>query len=216
MTYNILVMGAAGGIGRQVVEQALASGHHVTAVLRHPAKLPLSHAHLELIQGDILHPETYEGHLGSQDVVISAIGVSGGMFGDKPTRLYSEGNATLLGAMRRRGVRRLYVISATAIEVSPVLPLFVRLVEKYVIQKLLRHMYADLRRLEALVRESDADWTIVRPPQLSDKALTGKYRVCVNGFLRNCLNISRADVAHFMLQHVRDTGMYRGTVEIGY
>ena len=213
---NVFVIGAAGGIGRQAVEQALASGHRVTAVLRHPAKLPLTHPRLELVTGDILHPGTYERRLERQDLVISAIGAAGGLFSDKPTTLYSQGNAVLLEAMRRRGALRVYVISATAIEVSPVLPPFIRFIEKYVIQRLLRHMYADLRAMEAVVRESPLDWTIVRPPQLSDKPLTGRYRFSVNGLLKNCLHISRADVAHFMLENAGNERIFRAMVEVGY
>jgi uncharacterized protein YbjT (DUF2867 family) len=92
----------------------------------------------------------------------------------------------------------------------------VRFLAKYVLQKLLRHMYADLRAMERLVRESDANWTIVRPPRLTDKPLTGRYRWSVNGFLHNCLSISRADVAHFILHHITDESTYKGVVEIGY
>jgi hypothetical protein len=77
-------------------------------------------------------------------------------------------------------------------------------------------MYADLRAMERLIRESDANWTIVRPPRLTDKPATGRYRWSVNSWLRNALSISRADVAHFMLHHLQDESTYRGVVEIAY
>jgi putative NADH-flavin reductase len=216
MGSSILVIGANGGIGRQAVETALASGFHVTAVLRDPSKLSLVHPDLEIVKGNILQPAEFESHLQGKAAVISAIGVKGGLTHDKPTTLYSQGNFRLLEAMRRKGIKRVFFISASAVEISPVLPFVVRLVAKYVIQKLLRHMYSDLRAMERLVRQSEADWTIIRPPRLTDKPATGKYRWSVNNFLRNCLSISRADVAHFMLHHINDTSTYNGIVEIGY
>jgi putative NADH-flavin reductase len=213
---SLLVIGANGGIGRQTVQAALDAGHHVTALLRDPSKLPLTHPNLELIRADILQPETYEGRLAGKDAVISAIGVRGGLSGDKPTTLYSQGNHRLLGAMKKAGVKRVFFISASAIEISPVLPLVARLAAKYIVQKLLRHMYSDLRAMERLVSESEADWTIIRPPRLTDGPATGHYRWSVNSFLRNCLRISRGDVAHFMIHHIGDEATYRGVIEIGY
>jgi putative NADH-flavin reductase len=213
---TVLVLGANGGIGRQVVEEALALGHRVVAVLRTPSKLGLTHALLTIVKGDVLEPATFEEYLSPTTVVFSTVGASGGMFGDKPTVVYSEGARNLLEAMQRRGARRAFFISASAIEISPVLPAFVRWVAKNVIQKLLRHMYADLRIMEDRVKKSGLDWTIVRPPQLTDKPLTGQYRFAVNSFLRNCLKISRADVAHFMLHHAGDRGTFRSVVEVGY
>jgi putative NADH-flavin reductase len=216
MKKNILVIGANGGIGRQTVEAALASGFQVTAILRDPSRLPLVHPNLEIVRGDILEPAGFQAHLRDKDAVISAIGVKGGLTHDEPTTLYSEGNLRLLAVMRQAGTKRVFFISASAVEISPLLPFIVKLVAKYVLQKLLRHMYADLRAMERLIRESEADWTIVRPPRLLDKPATGKYRWSVNAFLRNCLSISRADVAHFMLHHIDDTSTYMGIVEIGY
>ena len=213
---NILIIGANGGIGRKTVEIALAEGFRVTAVLRDPSRLPLEHPNLEKVKGDILQAEGFKDRLKDQDAVISAIGVKGGLMHDEPTTLYSQGNFRLLEAMKRVGVKRVFFISASAVEISPVLPLIVRLAARYVLQKLLRHMYADLRAMEGVVRESDADWTIVRPPRLTDKSATGRYRWCVNSWLRNALSISRADVAHFMLHHIHDESTYKGVVEIGY
>jgi putative NADH-flavin reductase len=216
MKNSILVIGAGGGIGRKTVETALALDFQVTAILRDPSRLSLTHPNLEIVKGDIMEPEGFQSHLQGKDAVISAIGVKSGLKDDEPTTLYSRGNFRLLEAMRKVGVRRVFLISASAVEISPVLPLVVRLLAKYVLQKLLRHMYADLRAMEKLVRESDADWTIVRPPRLIDKPATGKYRWSVNSFLRNALTISRGDVAHFMLHHINDEVTYRGLVEIGY
>jgi putative NADH-flavin reductase len=213
---RVLVAGANGGIGRQTVEQALESGHRVRALVRNLANLPLVHPSLEIVKGDLLQPGTFERYLENMDVVISAIGVSGGLGADKPTTLYSQGNANLLAAMRENGVGRVFFISASAIEISPVLPFFVRLAEKYILQKLLRHMYADIRVMEKIIKESAADWTIIRPPRLTGKPATGRYRIAINHFLKNCLSISRGDVAHFMIHNATNAAIRHATIEIAY
>lgn len=214
---NILIIGAAGGIGRQATELALAANHRVTAVLRDPTKLPLKHPNLAIVKGDILRRDTFEKYLPGTDLVISAIGVSGsGLGNDKPTTLYSAGAATLIAAMKQTGVKRVFFISASAIEISPALPSYVRFAEKYILQKLLKHMYADLREMEELVKENDLSWTIIRPPRLTDKPATGHYRTAINSFLKNSLKISRGDVAHFMINNAFNEKTYKGIVEIGY
>jgi len=210
---NILVAGANGGIGKQAVEIALQAGHKVTALLRNPAKLPITHANLQLVKGDVMHPETFEDYLEGKDAVISALGTN---TVNKPTILYSEGNKNLLKAMKNKGIRRAFFISASALEISPVLPFYVRFAEKYIVQKILKHMYDDLRIMEKLVKEANMDWTIMRPPRLTDKPVTGQYRFALNSFLKNCLSISRADVAHFMINSITNEATYRTTIEIGY
>ena len=212
---NLLIIGANGGIGRQAVDQALSAGHQVTALVRNPAKLPLTHPNLKIVQADVTRPLSLSNLFAGHDVIISAIGVSGG-FSDPPTSLYSQGALNILREMKQSGLRRAFFISASAVETNPLLPFFVRLASKYIIQKLLSNMYADLRLMEKLVKESDVDWTIVRPPRLTDSKLTGNYRIAVNRFLKNGMKISRADTAHFMLSHIQSGDMFRSVVEIGY
>jgi putative NADH-flavin reductase len=77
-------------------------------------------------------------------------------------------------------------------------------------------MYDDLRKMEKLVKKSDSTWTIMRPPQLTDKPVTGNYRFAINNFLKNCLSISRADVAHFIINNIGNEATYKTTIEIGY
>jgi putative NADH-flavin reductase len=209
---RLLIIGANGGIGRQCVEAALAAGHHVTALLRNPANLPLTHPHLQIVKGDILDPATFSTCLEKTQAVISAIGVKG----TKPTTLYSRGNAIILQEMKKAGIKRAFFISASAVEISPVLPFYVKLAAKYIVQKILRHMYADLRKMEAEIKESDANWTIIRPPRLTDQPATGHYRFSINSFLPNCLKISRADVAHFIIANITNKATYKSTIEIAY
>lgn len=212
---NLLIIGANGGIGRQAVDQALSAGHRVTALVRNPAKLPLNHPSLKIVQADVTQPLSLLNLFVGHDVIISTIGVSVG-FSDPPTNLYSQGVLNILREMKQSGIRRVFFISASAVETNPLLPYFVRLASKYIVQKLLANMYADLRLMENLVKETELDWTIVRPPRLTDSKLTGNYRMAVNRFLKNGLKISRADTAHFMLSHIQSADMFRSVVEIGY
>ncbi|HLA57525.1 MAG TPA: SDR family oxidoreductase [Puia sp.] len=212
---NLLIIGANGGIGRQTVDQALSAGHQVTALARNPAKLPLTHSNLKIVQADVTQPLSLSNLFAGHDVIISAIGVSGG-FSDRPTSLYSQGVLNILREMKQSGLRRAFFISASAVETNPLLPFFVRLASKYIVQKLLANMYADLRLMEGLIKETELDWTIVRPPRLTDSKLTGNYRMAVNRFLKNGLKISRADTAHFMLSHIQSEDIFRSVVEIGY
>lgn len=212
--YRILIIGSNGGIGRQCVEQALQAGHNVTALVRNPVNLTLAHPKLSVVKGDITLPGSYEKYFSEQDVVISALGVKGGLLGDKPTTLYSQGAVNILQAMQKYDVKRAFFISASAVEISPVLPFYVRFVAKYILQKLLKHMYADLRLMEQAVKASTVNYTIIRPPQLTNKPVAGRYRIAINHFMKNVLKISRADVAHFMLTHIADTATYKATVEV--
>jgi len=214
--YKLVIVGANGGIGRQCVEHAHQAGHLVTAILRNPAKLAIEHPNLKKVSGDVMQPGAFENNFENQDAVISAIGVAGGFGSDKPTALYSQGNANVLKAMEQKGIKRMFLISASAIEISPVLPFYIRLIEKYVVQKLLKHMYTDLLKMEAVIKSSNISWTIIRPPQLTNQAVTGTYRIAINTFLKNCLKISRADVAHFIFNNVANRDTYQATVEIGY
>jgi putative NADH-flavin reductase len=96
------------------------------------------------------------------------------------------------------------------------LPWYVRLAAKYILQKILKQMYADLLRMESMVKKSGVDWTIIRPPRLTNKPATGQYRYAANKFLKNALSISRADLAHFIINHVHDEAINHATVEIAY
>ena len=206
----ILVIGANGGIGLQTVDQALAAGYHVRALVRNPANLTLTHPNLEIIKGDVLHPETYAAHLARVDAVISALGVRH----NKPTTLYSQGNAILLQQMQLAGASRIFCISASGLDVNPTHSVIVRWLTKNVLQKILRNMYADLRLMEKLIKQSEVDWTIIRPPRLTNKPATGHHRIAIDQTLDKAYAIARADVAHFMLNNIFNPTTFGATVEI--
>ena len=94
--------------------------------------------------------------------------------------------------------------------------LFIRWATKNILQRILRHMYADLERMEHLVKDSDLNWSIVRPPRLTYGVRQGKYRVAIGGFVKNGQKISRADVADFIVNILADKDTFRKTVELAY
>src|SRR5437764_1203871 len=109
---KLVVFGATGGIGAQVVQQALAAGHEVTAVARRPEAITLRHECLKVVQGDVLDAESVRKAVMGKDVVVSAVGAR-----DRgPTTVYSQGNANILQAMQAAHVRRIFCISASGLD----------------------------------------------------------------------------------------------------
>jgi uncharacterized protein YbjT (DUF2867 family) len=203
---NIIVFGSTGGIGRQVVAQALEAGHRVTAVARRPDQLAIQHERLKVVRGDSLEPASFQQALTGQDAVVSALGI----VTKEATVFYSSSMRNIMAAMQAAGVRRLLCVSAGATDPGG----WQRWIIKPILWRLYRGMYTDLLRMEAGVKASGLDWTIVRPPRLLDKPRTGRYQVGVNRHLMFGNNIARGDVADFMLTHLTDPAMYGATVEL--
>jgi len=208
---RVLIFGATGGTGRQLVEQALERNHPVTAFVRDPAKLPLRHPLLQVVQGDIQRSETIDAAIPGHESVLSALGTRS----LRPTTLLSDAAQQIVRTMEAQGVRRLLWESSLGIgETRGQLGL---LYNWLLIPLLLRHVFADKERQEQILRSSSLDWTIVQPAALTDGPRTGAYRVgheaCTG---RLFPRISRADVAHFMLEELTTRAHVRQTVAICY
>lgn len=206
---NVIVFGSTGGIGRESVRQALDAGHTVTAVARRPNAIEINHPRLTVVKGDAMQPDTLTAPMQGQDAVISALGIAK----EGPTTLYSQGVSNIITAMRAAGVRRILCISASGLDPGP---WWQRVFAKPLLWRAFNGMYSDLVRMEALVQASGLDWTVVRPPRLSDKPRTGKYQVAVNAHLKSGFTLSRADTADYMVRHLDDRATYCGVVEIAY
>lgn len=204
---KLVIFGATGGTGRQLVEQGLAAGHTVAAVVRRPDALALHHPRLTVVRGDVLNLDSLRESLAGQDAVISALGTRG----RAPTTLYSAGLANITHAMQEAHVRRLLCVSAGGLNPGPLLQ---RWLAKPVLWLLLRSAYTDMARMERIVRASELDWTIVRPPMLTNAARTGRYQIATNTALRRGWRLGRADLADYMLRHLDDPSTYRALVEI--
>lgn len=194
---NMVIIGATRGIGLQLLEQALEANHNVTALARHPQKLTREHERLHVIPGDILDPDSVQQALVGQEAICVTIGIGVTW---KPVTVFSQGTKNVLDAMHRHGLRRLIGITGIGAGDSRGHGGF--LYDYLVNPLLLKTIYADKDRQEALIRASDTDWTIVRPGFLTNGPLTRKYRVITDLRGVTAGKISRADVAHFILEEL--------------
>jgi putative NADH-flavin reductase len=212
---RLVVFGATGGTGREIVRQALAAGSTVTALVRRPEAMDVRHPVLTVVAGDVLRPEDARRAVGPGAVVISALGVG---YSRKATTLYSAGTGNVLAAMHAASARRLVCLSTSALEVSPVGGWFQRAFVGQFLQRVVRRPYDDMRRMEELVRGGDIDWTIVRAAKLTNRTPTGRYRAGPSGALPAAWSIGRADLATYLLSLPTGpaTATYRRTVEIAY
>jgi len=209
---NILVFGASGGTGLEVVEQALEAGHQVTAILRNPDKFPIRHEQLRIIKGDVLVPQTYENVFFGMDAVISCLGSRNREF----TTVYSVGVRNILRAMQKVDMDRIICLSAGAVEIDPDAFFLKRFVIKNILQRIFKYSYADMLLMETILRESDLNWTVIRPPRLLNGDKTGKYRTGINEFIPHMSSLTRSDLADYILHHLEDEKTFKSKVEISY
>ncbi|GII62993.1 NADH-flavin reductase [Sphaerisporangium krabiense] len=208
---RLTVVGATGGVGKEVVRQALDAGHQVAAVVRDPARLPISHSALEVVTADVTAPEALRPALAGREAVISALGPRT----RKDAGIAAIALRSVIRAMETMDVRRLVVISAAPLGPTPEDDgLLYRAVLRPLIRRFLRDVYADLAVMEDEVRRSATEWTIVRPPRLTDKPLTGAYRRVIGGSVPRGYTISRADTAHAMLTALDDPATLKQAVGV--
>jgi len=195
---KLVVLGATGGTGGELVRQAIEHGHAVTAFVRSRERLKPFRDCITIKQGDLLNSPQLEEAIKGLDAVLSAFG---------PRVPVSKTDADLLQrfavaltkAMAHAGVSRVVVESVAFLFRDSIVPptyLFGRLFFPSIV--------ADASAMERIFQKSELDWTMVRPPQLTDKAHTGKYRVREGHLPRFGFKISRADVAHFMIKSVEN------------
>ena len=203
---NVAVFGATGGIGIELVGQALGLGHSVTAFVRDPAPLADRGDGLTIVTGDVRAPADVARAVRGQEAVLCALGASD----LKKTTIRATGTANIIRAMEHEGVRRLIVVSAMGIGTSwTSLSLFNRLF----LATVLRSARADHQAQEAAVTASGLDWTIVRPSGLVNAPGTGVYDVGEN-VRATTSRIPRADVAHLILNELETGALIHKAVTI--
>lgn len=205
---NLTIFAATGGTGRWLLDQAVAAGHDVTAVVRDPAKLP---AGVRAVTADLSSPvgAVIERAVEGADAVLSALGARSSA--EARGRIVARGTLTIVEAMRAAGVRRLVAISASPVATlpSPGRPhppgrdpgdgVLVAHVLGPFAKAAFRDVYADLAEMEDVIRDSGLDWTVLRPPRLTDRPLTS-YRTARGQNVPRGFSASRADVADLMLR----------------
>jgi len=220
---HLTIVAATGGIGRELLRQALAAGHEVIAVVRDPSKItdPVQVVRVDLADAD---PAALQSAVKGADAILSGLGARS----TAEAGVAWRGTQAIVDAAEALAVRRLIVVSAAPIGTvpSPARPhpprhdpgdgFFMRHLGAPFARTMFRTHYEDLARMEDLVRASDLEWTIARPPKLSNKARTGRYRTALGHNVRGGFSISRADVAHQMLHSLDQPETVRQVVGMAY
>jgi putative NADH-flavin reductase len=194
---KIVVFGASGGTGKQIIEQALDTGHQVTAFARTPEKLGIEHKSLNILQGDVIDAEKVEQAIAGQDAVISALGAT-----RPPVPGMMETAAkNIVAAMNKHGLKRLISTTGAGVRDPQDQPKFFDHLMKGLLTLMAGAVLRDSEANVEVIRSSDLDWTIVRYPRLLDSPHTGKYRVGYVG-KDSGSQLSRADGADFILKEL--------------
>jgi putative NADH-flavin reductase len=208
---KLTIFGATGATGTSLTELALAAGHEVTAVVRDAGRLAVpAHPRLRILTADVLDPASIAPAVEGTDAVISAIGPRG----SGPTTVIQDSVRSIVAAMDKTGTRRFVQVSGS-IAADEGESLYMRyLIKPLARRTFLRDVCADMRAGEEEIRQSNLDWTIVRPPALTAKPATGRYRSAIDRNLPHGFRVSRADLAACMLALLDDPATVHRHVSI--
>lgn len=210
---HVSVLGSTGGTGQEIVRQSLAKNYQVTAMARNPSMLPISHPNLRVLSGNVFDQNSIANVIQDTDLVISSVGISGIWKARKPHEIYSKGTANIIEALKQTNIQRFIVVSSGGVEPSPGEPWFF----KYLLKPFfLENMYADMRIMEASIKASNLDWTIVRPPYLTNGTLKKQYRLSRGKNFIDDKDLSRSDLAHFIVEEIARKEFLRDIVAISY
>jgi putative NADH-flavin reductase len=220
---RLVIVAATGGIGRQLLGQAVSAGHEVTAVVRNPDRLSRE---VRAVRADLADPDpaALEAAVRGADAVLSGLGPRAGA----KAGVAAAGTGAITAAMKAADARRIVVVSAAPVGVVPVPGrprpprhdpgdgFVMRHALGPLTRAILRNRYADLALMEDILAGSGLDWTVVRPPRLTNGPLTGSYRTAAGQNLRRGFTISRADVAHLMLAAASDPATIGQAIGVAY
>jgi putative NADH-flavin reductase len=195
---KLFIIGGTGKTGRELIKQGLDQGHSITALVRNPNKVKLNDINLKVIKGNVLALDSFEKAIKEQDAVLSALGHKRFII---PTSILSKGIINIINAMKKHHVKRLICITSLGVNDSRFkLGLYYTL---FTIPVILFFYFLDKSKQEKLIMNSDLDWTIVRPGQLTNgkKRTNYKHGLSVGHYVLTKM-ISRASVAHFMLNQL--------------
>jgi putative NADH-flavin reductase len=205
---KLVVLGATGATGLEIVRQALDRGHSVTALVRSPERLKPFGDRISVKHGDLLNSADMEEVLKGHNAVVSGFGPRVPI-SKADEHLLEQFATALTSAMLHTQVRRVVVESVAFLFRDSIMP------PAYILGKLLfPGIVADASAMEKVFEKSGLDWTMVRPPELTDKPYTGTYRIREGHLPRFGFKISRADVADFMIKAVEDHSSIRKIVGV--
>lgn len=208
---KILIYGASGKTGHELVKQALAKGHTVSAFVRNPSKLKITHQNISIFTGDVVDYPLVEKSVKGQDAVLSALGAPSPF---KYDQVIVDGVANIIKAMESNNINRFIYLSFVGVKETRNNAGFVI---KYIAPRILSSEIAGHEARESMIKKSKLQYTLVRPPTLTNGKHVATFRsgenITSNGF---SVSLSRADVADFMLQQLTDTTFLRKTACVMY
>jgi len=209
---KLLIIGGTGKTGQELIKQGLEKGHDITALVRDPNKLKLSHHNLKVVKGDVLKPESFGNIFHGQDSVLSVLGHK--KFFIK-TNILSIGTNNIIKEMNEHKVKRFICVTSLGINDSRFkLGLYYTL---FVIPVIIYFYFSDKSKQEKIIKASNLDWTIVRPGQLTNGKKRTKYKHGLDlGHYILTKMISRSNVAHFILKQLGDKTYLHKTPGITY
>jgi uncharacterized protein YbjT (DUF2867 family) len=209
---KLAVFGANGPTGRLLTQLALDEHHDVVAFTRHPDAFPIEHLRLEVAAGDVHDAAAVISAVDGADAVLSTLGVP---FAKTPITVYSDGATNLIAGMHAAGIKRLVCVSSSAVAPHPE-PLggfiFEKIMQPYVVNKLGKTLYDDMKRMEAMVSASDLSWTIVRPSGLFEAPSVSAYEVAIDHIGHRFT--SRIDLADCVLRQALGDTYVRTTIAV--
>lgn len=198
---KLIIFGATGQTGQELVKQAIDHGHEVTAFVRSPEKLTLRDERLHVVKGDVLDQAVTTAVAG-QEAVLTALGTESLAY----SGFLERSLVRIVTAMKKQGVDRIgYVASAGVDDELPG-------VQGMLAQRILKNPLKDHRQAIALLQQADLNYTVARPLRLLNGPLTGLYRQADTGVPEDAKQINRADVAHFLLQAIETEDHIKSSV----
>jgi uncharacterized protein len=205
---NILILGATGRVGSQIVTYALHESHHVTVLVRTPEKIQINNENLTIIEGNVLNKDDIVRAMHEIDVVISALNTDG-------TTTLSESMPLIIEAMENHGIKRIITIGTAGILQSRTTPNSLRYQSSESKQKSTRAA-KEHHKVYDMLKQSTLEWTIVCPTYLPDGERVGKYRIDRNFLPEGGAEISVPDTAEFSFKQIKASDYIKSRVGIAY
>lgn len=205
---NILLLGATGRVGMEIMRYALADGHNVKAFVRAPQKITFTHAQLTVIKGDVLQKEAVLCAMAGVDVVVSALNHDGAM-------TLSRSMPHIIEAMEHHGIKRIVTVGTAGILQSRVEPEKLRY-QSSESKRTVTLPAQDHEQAYRLLAASTLHWTIVCPTYLPDGAYTGTYRVEQHVLPEGGNRITVGDTAYFTYAQLTQPHYVQSRVGIAY
>lgn len=205
---KIILFGATGYSGRAILAEALQQGYEVTVLVRNASKIQSQHPNLTIVEGDVLDESVVASVLKHQEVVIQCLGI-GGKGDGKPSTFISDATKIMIDEMKKQQVHRLIAMSNVGAGNSVAFQpwFFTNLILPY-FMKWLKVIIEDKNRMEAIIMNSELNWTIVRCPNIVDKPAKGTVTATLDGKDLK-LSVTLTDMAAFIVNQIRSSSFSR-------